>query len=69
MGLWVTRMGEYSPIGRLIYLGSFLSWRRGHNIWATFSTDKAMSYFDKNGLGFMYLLWAIFSQIHLFMWS
>jgi hypothetical protein len=28
-----------------------------------------MSYFDKNGLGFMYLLWAIFSQIHLFMWS
>jgi hypothetical protein len=60
----VTRLGEFSPIGRLFTLGSFAKITEAHysNNLITFSHGKIYGLVKIKRVG---LLWAIFSQPHL----
>jgi hypothetical protein len=50
----VTRLGEFSPIGRLFTLGSFLNYKSRSNFRSTFfRRKKGRINFDKNGLGYI----------------
>jgi hypothetical protein len=59
----VTRLGEFSPIGRLfMYFGLlFENYKSSSNYRAIFSTVKLSIDTDKNGAAF----WAILSQTYL----
>jgi hypothetical protein len=55
----VTRLGEFSPLGWLLSLGSYLKMskvKRGTNFWATLFHETSSEHinFDKNVLGFVF---------------
>jgi hypothetical protein len=48
----VTRLGEFSPTGRLFSMGSFFeNYKSSPNLGATFSTEKVEHYFFKKWVG------------------
>jgi hypothetical protein len=50
----VTRLDDFSPIGRLFTMGSFLRSQKQPYIWATFIHQKIQAIkFTKNGLGYI----------------
>jgi hypothetical protein len=57
------RLGEFSPIGRLFSLGSFLKLTEG-DPWLLYSTDKTAYLFILTKTVWS-TIWAIFSQPHL----
>jgi hypothetical protein len=59
----MTKLGEFSPIGRVFLLGSFLITDVAHIFELLLSTVKVMhSFGPKTGWA---TFWAIFSQTHL----
>jgi hypothetical protein len=61
----VTRLDEFSPLGRIVTLEAFFeNYRSSQNHWATVSRGKNyVIIMTKNGLG--YILADFFSQLHL----
>jgi hypothetical protein len=64
-GTRMTRLGEFSPIGRLLSLGSFFNYKRSWKFCGSFSPlKKICRYIFWPKLGWV-AFWVIFSQTHL----
>jgi hypothetical protein len=60
----VTRLGEFSPLGRLFTLGSFLIAALALIVGNFFPQSKICSNFDQKCI-WLCIFWATFSQTHL----